>query len=102
MSRKSEMNGGAQNGRVDFAGALRHSLRTALIAFGLFLPLIGFQTVTNINDALGLVFRWRLLLAFVAITGLCCFVYSVAIAPRIAQRAQRPAQATPPAWRFYL
>ena len=96
------MNGGAQNGRVDFAGALRHSLRTALIAFGLFLPLIGFQTVTNINDVLVLATRWPLLLAVVAITGLFCFVYSALIAPRIAQRAQRPAQAAPPAWRFYL
>jgi branched-chain amino acid transport system permease protein len=96
------MNGGAQNGRVDIAGVLRHSLRIALIAFGLFLPLIGFQTVTNINDVLVLTTRWPLLLALVAITGLCYFVYSALIAPRIAQRAQRPAQAAPPAWRFYL
>ncbi len=96
------MNGGAQNGRVDFTGALRHSLRTALIAFGLFLPLIGFQTVTDINNVLILTTRWRLLLAVVAITGLCCFVYSAVLAPKIAQRAQRPAQAAPPAWRFYL
>jgi branched-chain amino acid transport system permease protein len=96
------MNGDAQNGRVDFPGALRQSVRTALIAFGLFLPLIGFQTVTNINDVLVLTTRWRLLLTIVVITGLCCFVYSTVLAPRMAQRALRPAQAAPPAWRFYL
>jgi branched-chain amino acid transport system permease protein len=96
------MNGGAQNGRVDYPGALRHSVRTALIAFGLFLPLIGFQTVTDINDVLVVVTRWRLLLTVVAVTGVCCFVYSAVLAPRIAQRAQRPVQAAPPAWRFYL
>ncbi len=96
------MNGGAQNGRVDFPGALRHSVRTALIACGLFLPLIGFQTVTNINDVLVVATRWRLLLAVVVITGLCCFVYSAVLAPKIAQRAQRPAQVALPAWRFYL
>ncbi len=96
------MDGGAQNGRVDFPGALRHSVRTALIAFGLFLPLIGFQTATDINDVLVLTTRWPLLLAIVVITGLCCFVYSAVLAPKFAQRAQRPAQATPPAWRFYL
>jgi branched-chain amino acid transport system permease protein len=88
--------------QIRSTSALRHSLRTALIAFGLFLPLIGFQTITNINDVLVLTTRWPLLLAVVVITGFCCFVYSALIAPRIAQRAQRPAQAAPPAWRFYL
>ena len=96
------MNGGAQNGRVDFPRALRHSVRTALIALGLLLPLIGFQTVTNINDVLEVTTRWRLLLAVVIITGICCFIYSAFLAPRMAQRAQRPAQAAPPAWRFYV
>src|ERR1700744_4911368 len=102
MSRKSEMDGGAQNGRVDVPGALRHSLRPSLIALALFLPLIGFQTVTDINDVLVIATRWRLLLAIVVITGLCCFFYSTIVAPRLARRAQRPAQAAPPAWRFYL
>ena len=46
------MAGGAQDGRVDFAGALRHAARTALIAFGVLLPLVGFQTVTDISNVL--------------------------------------------------
>jgi hypothetical protein len=43
---------GAQGRRVDFPGALRHAARTALIAFGVLLPLIGFQTVTDISNVL--------------------------------------------------
>ena len=38
------MDGGAQSERVDIGGALRHAGITGLIALGLFLPLIGFQT----------------------------------------------------------
>ena len=100
------MTGGAQHGRVDFPGALRHAARTALIAFGLLLPLIGFQTVTDINDVLTLRTRLPLLLTFAAITFVCCFIYSIAIEPWgarwAARRAQRPAQAAPPLWRIYL
>jgi branched-chain amino acid transport system permease protein len=92
----------AQNERVNVTGALRHAVRTALIAFGLLLPLVGFQTITNINDQLVLTTRLPLLLAIAAIVAACCFVYSFALAPWIARRAQRPAQAAPPAWRIYL
>ena len=86
------MTGGAQHGRVDFAGALRHAARTALIAFGLLLPLIGFQTVTDINDVLTLRTRLPLLLTFAAITFVCCFIYSIAIEPWGARWAARRAQ----------
>jgi hypothetical protein len=96
------MAGDARQGRVDFAGALRYAARTALIAFGVLLPLVGFQTVTNINDVLTLRTRWPLLLAIVAITFVCCLLYSTAIAPWATRRAQRPAQAAPPLWRLYL
>jgi len=93
---------GAQNQRVDTMSAIRHAGRTALIALGLLLPLIGFQTVTNINDVLVLTTRWPLLFTIVAIVAACCFLYSLALAPWIAQREQRPAQAAPPAWRYYV
>jgi branched-chain amino acid transport system permease protein len=92
----------AQFGRVDFADAFRYAARTALIAFGLLLPLIGFQTVTDISDVLTLRTRWPLLFAIVAVTFVCCFVYSTTIAPWAARRAQRPAQVAPPLWRVYL
>jgi branched-chain amino acid transport system permease protein len=49
------------------ARALRDAAVTALIAFALFLPLIGFETVTNIRNELVLDTRLPLLLALVAI-----------------------------------
>src|ERR1700733_13134730 len=101
MSRRSEMDAGAPDARVDLVGALRNAALTGLIAFGLLLPLIGFQTVTDINDQLILRTRWPLLLAFVALTASGRFAYSVALAPWRAQRARRPAERTPPGWRGY-
>ncbi|HUD88480.1 MAG TPA: high-affinity branched-chain amino acid ABC transporter permease LivM [Xanthobacteraceae bacterium] len=96
------MAAGAPDARVDPVGALRNAALTGLIAFGLLLPLIGFQTVTDINDQLILRTRWPLLAAFVALTASGRFFYSVSLAPWLAQRARRPAHRTPPAWRGYL
>ncbi len=75
---------------------------TGLIALGLFLPLIGFQTVTNIRDELILTTRWRLLFALVVVTAAGRFAYSFALAPWLAQRARKLAQPTPSAWRGYF
>ena len=93
---------GAQGERVDVAGALRDAAFTGLVAFGLFLPLIGFQTVTNIRDELTLTTRWPLLAAFVAITAAGRFGYSVALAPWLAARARKPAKPAVSRWRFYF
>jgi len=38
--------------RVDFVRALREGALAGLVAFGLFLPLIGFRTVQNIRNEL--------------------------------------------------
>src|ERR1700683_2576365 len=92
MSRRSEMAAGAQGERVDVPGALREAAFAGLVALGLFLPLIGFQTVTNIRDELILTTRWPLLFAFVAITAVGRFGYSVALAPWLAARARKPAK----------
>ncbi len=86
------MAAGARGERVDVSGALRDAAFTGLVAFGLFLPLIGFQTVTNIRDELILTTRWPLLFAFVAITAAGRFGYSVAFAPWLAERARKPAK----------
>ena len=45
------MQPGGANIRTRLAGALRDTGLTALIALGVFLPLVGFQTTTNIRDA---------------------------------------------------
>jgi len=92
------MGGDAPGLRVDTVRALRDAGITALLAFGLFLPLVGFQTVTDVRNDLILVTRWPLLLAVVAVVGIGRLAYSLAVEPWLRQRALRPA--TPaPAWR---
>jgi branched-chain amino acid transport system permease protein len=88
----------AQDRRVDTPRALRDAGITALLAFGLFLPLIGFQTVTNIRNDLILTTRWPLLFAVVAIVGLGRLAYSLVIVPRLHQSALKPDTAHP-TWR---
>ncbi len=61
------MPSGAHSGRVDIIRALRDAAVTALLAFGLFLPLIGFQTITDFHNNLVLNTRGPLLLVVVSI-----------------------------------
>jgi branched-chain amino acid transport system permease protein len=92
----------AQGERIDTIRAVRDAALTGVIAFGLFLPLIGFQTVTNIRNELVLTTRWPLLAAIVAITAAGRFMYAFALAPWLARRVAKPAPAVKPAWRQYL
>src|SRR5258707_10588278 len=102
MWRRCEMEASPPASRVDLARALRQTAITALIAFGLFLPLIGFNTVQNIRNELVLETRWLLLLAIVAIIAGLPFLHLVVVAPLRAERARtrsRPASATTlPSW----
>src|SRR5450830_1215384 len=102
MSRRCEMQGGAQDRRVDVARALREAGVTALLAFGMFLPLIGFQTVQNIRNELILTTRWPLLFAITAIVGACRLAYALAFEPWLMQRRLRPVPAAQPAWRAFV
>jgi branched-chain amino acid transport system permease protein len=81
------MRTGATAAQAHVLTALGDASRTAVIAFWLLLPLIGFETVTNINDQLILTTRFPLLAAFVAIAGAGRFVYSFSVAPWLARRA---------------
>src|SRR5690348_1921261 len=99
MSKRFDMADGAQDGRVEISHALRDAGATALLAFGLFLPLIGFQTLTDIRNNLVLSTRWPLLATLVAIAGIGRLGYSLVIEPRLARRAQRPPRASAPQWR---
>jgi branched-chain amino acid transport system permease protein len=96
------MQGGAQDQRVDVARALGDAGLTALLAFGLFLPLIGFQTVTDIRNDLILATRWPLLFSIVALVGGGRLAYSVAFEPWLKRRTTRPVQATSSAWRGFV
>ena len=86
---------GAQSGRVDMTGALRDAGFTGLMAFGVLLPLIGFLTGVDGSNRLVLTTRWPLLFAVVAIIAACRFLYSFALVPWLARRAQRPVPAVP-------
>jgi branched-chain amino acid transport system permease protein len=85
--------------RNRFVAAATDASLTALIAFGLFLPLIGFETVQNINEVLVLRTRWPFLLSLVAIIGAGRLAYVLVVPPWLARRAARPIAAEPPAWR---
>jgi branched-chain amino acid transport system permease protein len=93
------MAGGVPSERVDVARALRDASLTGLIAFGLFLPLIGLQTVTDIRNVLVLTTRWPLLFALVAVVAAGRFTYALVVAPWLAGRAMRPAKPAQPVWR---
>src|SRR6266496_2399674 len=85
--------------RVDFVRALREGALAGLIAFGLLLPLIGFNTVQNIRNELVLETRWPLLFALVALIAGGRFVHSLVIVPWLAERARRPRTQLSPALR---
>jgi branched-chain amino acid transport system permease protein len=90
---------GPQSRSVDVTRALRDAGLTALIAFGLFLPLIGFLTVQDVSNNLILTTRWPLLLSIVAVVGVGRLAYALLIEPRVKQRVLKPAAAPSP-WRI--
>jgi branched-chain amino acid transport system permease protein len=94
------MGGDAPGTRVDTTRALKDAAITALLAFGLFLPLVGFQTVTDVRNDLILTTRWPLLFAVVGVVGIGRLAYSVVIEPWLRQRSLQPA-APIPAWRTH-
>src|SRR5215475_15697853 len=76
--------------RVDLVRALRAAAITGLIALGILLPLIGFNTVQNIHNELVLETRWPLLGAMVAIIVAGRFLHALLIAPLLERRALEP------------
>ena len=77
------------NIRTRLGVALRDSGLTALVAFGVFLPLVGFQTVTDISNVLILTTRWPLLFALVGSIAAFRFIYALMLAPRLERGALR-------------
>jgi len=76
------------NIRTRLGEALRDTGLTALIAFGLFLPLVGFETITDINNVLILTTRWPLLFTLVGSIAAVRFIYVLALAPRLERGAR--------------
>src|SRR5713226_10554094 len=94
----------APEARLDFIRACRDAAVTALIACGLLLPLIGFNTVQNIRNELVLETRWPLLGTIIAIIAGGRFLHALLIAPWLEGRAMRPRRQHPrvAAWRAGL
>ena len=79
--------------RNDLAHALKDAGASALIAFGLFLPLIGFHAVQDIRNELVLETRWPLLAAFVILTMAGRLFGCLVVTPWRERRAARPREA---------
>ena len=60
-----------------------------LVAFGLFLPLIGFRAVPDIRNELTLETRWPLLFSFVAIVAVGRLFHNLVMAPWRERRGRR-------------
>jgi branched-chain amino acid transport system permease protein len=69
--------------------ATREAAITGLIAFGVLLPLIGFNTVQNIRNELVLETRWGLLASLVCLISAGRFFYALLVAPWLAELAAR-------------
>ena len=82
--------------------ALRDAVFTGVVTFGLRCRSSASRPSPDIRDELTLTTRWPLLAAAVASPPRGRFVYSFAIAPWIARRAQRPSSRPIPAWRYYF
>jgi branched-chain amino acid transport system permease protein len=79
---------------TNLAHAFKDAGRSALIAFGLFLPLIGFRTSQDIRNELVLETRWGLLFAFVALVAAGRLLHNLIIVPwRETRRERRAARA---------
>ena len=85
--------GAAQVAGASFRTRLGEGLRdtglTALVALGVFLPLVGFETITDINNVLILTTRWPLLFALVGSVAAVRFIYALILAPRLEHGALR-------------
>jgi branched-chain amino acid transport system permease protein len=82
--------------------ALKSAVFASLLAFGLFLPLIGFKTVQDMRNQLVLETRWSWLIALVALAGAARFLHVLVLAPWLEHRVtrERPPSAPISTWRM--
>src|SRR5471030_1539326 len=92
----------ASSERSELKSAFYDAGVTALLAFGLFLPLIGFKTEQDIRNELILTTRWPLLFAIVGMVGFGRLFYSLTLEPWLKQRALRPVPTAQPIRRSFV
>jgi len=68
------------------ADALKEAFYAGLIAFGMFVLIIGLKTDQNIRNELIVVQRWNVLIAVVAIVAIGRFIFSAFIWPEVERR----------------
>ena len=71
----------ASGERIDLARSLRDAGKTALISFGVFLPLVGIKTLNDFNNVLTFETRFPLLLTLVAVIAGTRLLYTLVIEP---------------------
>jgi branched-chain amino acid transport system permease protein len=89
----------AADQRGPVAGALRDAGFTALLSFGLLLPLVGFKTFTDFHNNLVITSRWPLLFSLVAAIGGGRLAYSLAIEPWLLRQRRKPVAVTTSSWK---
>ena len=93
------MTDGAPDKRVPIVAALRDAGVTALLTFGLLLPLVGFQTYTDFGNNLVVTSRWSLLLSMVAVVAVGRLAYALVVEPWLKHRRMKPVTAAPSRFR---
>jgi branched-chain amino acid transport system permease protein len=96
MTADAKVDAPATGPGVNVADAVKDAAIAAAIAFGLFLPLIGFRTVQDMRNELVLETRWPLLFAMVGIIAAARLLGSLVVAPWLAERRARPATPAAP------
>jgi branched-chain amino acid transport system permease protein len=94
MAKPDVMTADADRVGSHWLGALRDAAITGLISFGVFLPLVGFQTITDIRNVLILTTRWPLLFGLVGSIAAIRFIYLITLAPRLERGGLQPPQRT--------
>jgi branched-chain amino acid transport system permease protein len=87
---------GTPENDIDVVAGLKRAGLTALIALGLFLPLIGFKTTQDIHNELVLQSRLPLLLIFIAVPVAGSLVMSFIVTPWRAHHRPRPQRSAIP------
>jgi branched-chain amino acid transport system permease protein len=72
---------------------IKEAVFAAIVAFGMFLPLIGFETGQDMDNRLILKTRWPLLFAVVAIVAIGRFLFVAIVTPWRQAQAAKPARA---------
>jgi branched-chain amino acid transport system permease protein len=86
--------------RPALRAAIKDAGLTAVLAFFLLLPLIGFRTVQNIRNEIVLETRWQMLFGLVAMAATGRLFYSLVIAPWVERRATQSRPAGKPVTRL--